>query len=141
MQAKVYRTILRCSSARFFAVLPQKPCTFPRSIVILLGKNTVYNACILQKQLRKAVFADPHSKAVGTSRSSDLFSRHYITQDLLPIKIQRETGLILLFSHPDQNGMDVHDLSAGSIPICMFLPMKEQLHNTKINSVIPAATK
>ncbi len=36
--------------------------------MILLGKNTAYNACILQKQL---------SKAVGTSRYSDRFSRHY----------------------------------------------------------------
>jgi len=44
---------------------------------MLLGKNTVNHVCILQKRLRKAVFADPHSIAVRTSRGRDLFSRHY----------------------------------------------------------------
>lgn len=70
---------------KIFAVSPQKSCTFPTSILILVGKNTVYNACILQERLRKAVFEDPNSKAVGTSRYSDLFSRHYI-EFILPEK-------------------------------------------------------
>jgi hypothetical protein len=39
------------ASARFFAILPQKPCTFPTSITVLVGKTTVYNAYILKKRL------------------------------------------------------------------------------------------
>jgi len=34
----------------------KKPCTFPTSIMILVGKNTVYNACILQKPAQKSRF-------------------------------------------------------------------------------------
>ena len=40
------------------------------------------NDCFLQKRLFSAVFAELHSKAVETSRYSDLFSRHLIGADI-----------------------------------------------------------
>ena len=64
-----------CSSARIFAVLPQKPCTIPPSIKILGGKNTMYKVCKPIKTADKAVFIDPNSMAVGNKSQGQLIQQ------------------------------------------------------------------
>ena len=74
--------IMRCSSARIFAVLPQKSCTFPPSIKILGEKNTVYKVCKPIKKADKDVFIVPHSMAVGNQPQERLIRQ---TLHSLPI--------------------------------------------------------
>ena len=89
LKAEAFRTVVRCSSARIFAVLPQKPCTFPPSIKILGGKNTVYKVCKPIKTADKAVFIGPHSTAVG-NKSQERLDQQTLYRTLFEIHLRSQ---------------------------------------------------
>ena len=78
LKAKAFRTVMRCSSARIFAVLPQKSLHLSTEYKDTRWKNTVYKVCKPIKTADKAVFIGPHSIAVGNKSQGRLIQQTLI---------------------------------------------------------------